>query len=269
MRDGRGVLLPDPALVVRAFPCSPIALGMSPWRVLGRWRLCPRLFGRERTKRQLGRPLASGVMRQQKLVALDVEGVLIPEVWISLSRRTGIEALAVTTRDEPDYDSLMRKRLAILDSHGVNMSDLRAVLADMGPLEGAREFLDGLRAAYPVVLLSDTFEQFAAPLLPQLGMPTILCHRLQVADDHIVDYVFRIDDHKRRAVEAFRALNYEVIAVGDAYNDLSMLRAADAGALVHAPPKVAEANPDLPAFGDYGSLRAWIDSVGGDDPEPR
>ena len=199
-------------------------------------------------------------LHPQKLVALDVEGVLIPEVWVSLSLHTGLEALSVTTRDEPDYDRLMRKRLAILEEHGVNMSDLRAVLTDMAPIDGAREFLDELRADYPVVLLSDTFEQFAAPLMTQLGMPTILCHRLLVTDDHIVDWLLRIDDHKRRAVEAFGALNYRVIAVGDAYNDLSMLRAADAGALVHAPPKVIDENPDLPAFDDYASLRAWIDS---------
>lgn len=200
---------------------------------------------------------------------LDVEGVLIPEVWIHVSRRTGIEELSVTTRDDPDYDRLMRRRLAILDERGVNMSDLRAVLADMRPIEGAREFLDGLRAAYPVILLSDTFEQFAAPLMPQLGMPAILCHRLSVADDHIVGYELRIDDHKRRSAEAFRALNYQVIAVGDAYNDLSMLRAADAGALVHAPPKVTAENPDLPAFEDYAALRAWIDNVGAYDPASR
>jgi len=204
-------------------------------------------------------------MRPQKLVTLDVEGVLIPEVWINLARRTGIDALMVTTRDEPNYDRLMQKRLSILDEHGVNMSDLRAVLADMGPLDGAREFLDALRADYQVVLLSDTFEQFAAPLMSQLGYPAILCHQLRVTNDHIVDYVLRIDDHKRRSVEAFRSLNYQVVSAGDSYNDLSMLRAANAGALFNAPANVIVENADLPSFTDYDDLRAWI---GAADPGP-
>ncbi|MDC0359459.1 MAG: bifunctional phosphoserine phosphatase/homoserine phosphotransferase ThrH [Acidimicrobiales bacterium] len=204
-------------------------------------------------------------MRPQKLVTLDVEGVLIPEVWINLARRTGIDALMVTTRDEPNYDRLMQKRLSILDEHGVNMSDLRAVLADMGPLDGAREFLDALRADYQVVLLSDTFEQFAAPLMSQLGYPAILCHQLRVTNDHIVDYVLRIDDHKRRSVEAFRSLNYQVVSAGDSYNDLSMLRAANAGALFNAPENVIVENADLPSFTDYDDLRAWI---GAADPGP-
>ena len=204
-------------------------------------------------------------MRPQKLVTLDVEGVLIPEVWINLARRTGIDALMVTTRDEPNYDRLMQKRLSILDEHGVNMSDIRAVLADMGPLDGAREFLDALRADYQVVLLSDTFEQFAAPLMSQLGYPAILCHQLRVTNDHIVDYVLRIDDHKRRSVEAFRSLNYQVVSAGDSYNDLSMLRAANAGALFNAPENVIIDNADLPSFTDYDDLRAWI---GAADPGP-
>ena len=204
-------------------------------------------------------------MRPQKLVTLDVEGVLIPEVWINLARRTGIDALMVTTRDEPNYDRLMQKRLSILDEHGVNMSDVRAVLADMGPLDGAREFLDALRVDYQVVLLSDTFEQFAAPLMSQLGYPAILCHQLRVTNDHIVDYVLRIDDHKRRSVEAFRSLNYQVVSAGDSYNDLSMLRAANAGALFNAPENVIIENADLPSFTDYDDLRAWI---GAADPGP-
>ncbi len=198
-------------------------------------------------------------MRPQKLVTLDVEGVLIPEVWINLAKRTGIDALMVTTREEPDYDRLMQKRLSILDEHGVNMSDLREVLADMGPLDGAREFLDSLRAEYPVVLLSDTFSQFAEPLMSQLGQPTILCHQLNVVDDQIVDFVIRTDDHKRKSVEAFQALNYQVLSAGDSYNDLSMLRAANAGALFLAPANVIEENPDLPAFEQYDDLRHWID----------
>jgi len=204
-------------------------------------------------------------VRPQKLVTLDVEGVLIPEVWVNLARRTGIDDLLVTTRDEPNYDRLMQRRLEILDQHGVNMSDLRGVLADMGPLDGAKDFLDGLRADYQVVLLSDTFQQFAAPLMAQLGCPTILCHQLRVINDHIVDYVLRIDDHKRRSVEAFRSLNYQVVAAGDSYNDLSMLRSANAGALFHAPANVIAENADLPSFGTYADLRSWIDSA---DPGP-
>jgi phosphoserine/homoserine phosphotransferase len=171
----------------------------------------------------------------------------------------------VTTRDEPNYDRLMQKRLSILDEHGVNMSDVRSVLADMGPLDGAREFLDALRVDYQVVLLSDTFEQFAAPLMSQLGYPAILCHQLRVTNDHIVDYVLRIDDHKRRSVEAFRSLNYQVVSAGDSYNDLSMLRAANAGALFNAPKNVIVENADLPSFTDYDDLRAWI---GAADPGP-
>lgn len=204
-------------------------------------------------------------MRPQKLVTLDVEGVLIPEVWVNLARRTGIDELLRTTRDEPNYDKLMTYRLEILEREGVGMADLREVLADMGPLDGAKEFLDGLRDAYQVVLLSDTFQQFASPLMKQLGCPTILCHQLRVRDDHIVDYVLRIDDHKRRSVEAFRSLNYQVVAAGDSYNDLSMIRAANAGALFHAPQNVIDENSDLPAFDDYGALRAWIDQA---DPAP-
>ncbi len=212
----------------------------------------------------MAKPLPFPAVRPQKLVTLDVEGVLIPEVWINLALRTGIDALKVTTRDEPNYDRLMQKRLRILDEHAVNMSDLRAVLAEMGPLDGALEFLDALRADYQVVLLSDTFSQFAEPLMGQLNQPTILCHQLKVVEDHIVDYILRIDDHKRRSVEAFRSLNFHVLSAGDSYNDLSMLRAANAGALFHAPDNVIAENPDLPSFTDYDELRAWIDSADAD-----
>ena len=204
-------------------------------------------------------------MRPQKMVTLDVEGVLIPEVWVNLAERTGIDELTRTTRDEPNYDTLMNYRLEILEREGVTMGDLRDVLAEMGPLDGAHEFLQSLRDQYQVILLSDTFQQFASPLMKQLGCPTILCHQLRVKDDRIVDYVLRIDDHKRRSVEAFRSLNYQVVAAGDSYNDLSMIRAANAGALFHAPQKVIDENPDLPAFDSYDKLRAWIDST---DPSP-
>ena len=204
-------------------------------------------------------------MRPQKMVTLDVEGVLIPEVWVNLAERTGIDELTRTTRDEPNYDTLMNYRLEILNREGVTMGDLRDVLAEMGPLDGAHEFLQSLRDQYQVILLSDTFQQFASPLMKQLGCPTILCHQLRVKDDRIVDYVLRIDDHKRRSVEAFRSLNFQVVAAGDSYNDLSMIRAANAGALFHAPQNVIHENPDLPAFDSYDKLRAWIDST---DPSP-
>ncbi|NDH11489.1 MAG: bifunctional phosphoserine phosphatase/homoserine phosphotransferase ThrH, partial [Actinobacteria bacterium] len=164
-----------------------------------------------------------------------------------------------------NYDTLMNYRLEILEREGVTMGDLRDVLAEMGPLDGAHEFLQSLRDQYQVILLSDTFQQFASPLMKQLGCPTILCHQLRVKDDRIVDYVLRIDDHKRRSVEAFRSLNYQVVAAGDSYNDLSMIRAANAGALFHAPQNVIDENPDLPAFDSYDELRAWIDSS---DPSP-
>ena len=204
-------------------------------------------------------------MRPQKMVTLDVEGVLIPEVWVNLAERTGIDELTRTTRDEPNYDTLMNYRLEILNREGVTMGDLRDVLAEMGPLDGAHEFLQSLRDQYQVILLSDTFQQFASPLMKQLGCPTILCHQLRVKDDRIVDYVLRIDDHKRRSVEAFRSLNYQVVAAGDSYNDLSMIRAANAGALFHAPRTSSTRTPTCRPFDSYDELRAWIDST---DPSP-
>lgn len=200
-------------------------------------------------------------MRPPKIVTLDVEGVLVPEVWINLAHQTGIEALTRTTRDEPDYRALMDYRLAILEREGVSMSQLRQVLASLEPLAGAREFLDDLRKSYPVVLLSDTFEQFAAPMMAQLGDPLVLCHRLVIDDDQICDYRLRIDDHKRRSVVAFQGLNYQVVAAGDSYNDLSMIRAADAGALFRAPDNVVAENTDLSSFDDFDALRRWIDEV--------
>ncbi len=215
--------------------------------------------GRESASSRLW--LTSLAVQRQKLVTLDVEGVLTPEVWINVAEHTGIEALMVTTREVADYDLLMKQRLATLDEHGVLMSDVAEVLAGLEPLEGAREFLDSLREAYSVVLLSDTFTQFAAPLMAQLGFPSILCHELEVAGNRIVDYVIRIPEHKRLSVQAFRSLNYCVISTGDAYNDLSMIRAADAGALFLAPDNVIEENPELPAIDTYADLRAWIDSV--------
>jgi phosphoserine/homoserine phosphotransferase len=195
---------------------------------------------------------------QQTIVTLDVEGVLVPEIWIAVAERTGIDALRRTTRDEPDYDVLMKGRLVLLEQHGLTMSLVADVIAGLEPLPGASEFLDELRERTQVVLLSDTFEQFATPLMRQLGMPTILCHRLEVADDKIVGYRLRQPDQKRHAVEAFRALNYRVIAAGDSYNDTSMLAAAHRGFLFHAPPNVIAEFPQFPAVDEYGELLRLI-----------
>ncbi|MGD9793260.1 MAG: bifunctional phosphoserine phosphatase/homoserine phosphotransferase ThrH [Acidimicrobiia bacterium] len=197
-------------------------------------------------------------VRRQTIVTLDVEGVLVPEIWIAVAERTGIEALRRTTRDEPDYDKLMRYRIDLLESHGLTMSLIADVIAGMGPLEGAREFLDELRSTTQVVLLSDTFEQFGRPLMAQLGWPTILCHRLVVADDRIVDYQLRMPDQKRHAVKAFHELNYRVVAAGDSYNDTAMLAEADAGFLFHAPANVIAEFPQFEAVDDYSTLLELI-----------
>ncbi len=191
---------------------------------------------------------------QQTIVTLDLEGVLVPEIWIAVAERTGIAELRRTTRDEPDYDVLMRGRLAILDQHGLTMSTIADVIAGLGPMEGAKEFLDRLRDRTQVVILSDTFEQFGAPLMRQLGMPTILCHQLVVRDDRIVDYRLRMADQKRHAVEAFRRLNYRVVSAGDSYNDSAMLGAAHAGFWFHAPESIVAQFPDFPATDTYDEL---------------
>ena len=190
----------------------------------------------------------------QTIVTLDLEGVLVPEIWIAVAETTGIKELRRTTRDEPDYDVLMRGRLEILDAHGLTMSAIEEVIATLSPLDGAREFLDELRSITQVVILSDTFEQFGRPLMRHLGMPTLVCHRLVVENDRIVDYELRLDDQKRRAVEAFQALNYRVIAAGDSYNDTTMLGQADHGFLFHAPANVVREFPRFPALESYDDL---------------
>ena len=201
---------------------------------------------------------------RQTLATLDLEGVLVPEIWIAVAERTGIDSLRRTTRDEPDYDVLMRYRLGLLAEHGLTMSLVSDVIAELEPLPGARTFLDALRSQTQVVILSDTFEQFAAPLMAQLGMPTVFCHRLVVKDDRIVDYRLRQPDQKRCAVEAFHSLEYRVIAAGDSYNDTSMLAEADAGFLFHAPPNVIDEFPQFPAVDDYDELLALITAeIGG------
>lgn len=194
------------------------------------------------------------IPEQQSMVVLDLEGVLVPEIWIAVAERTGIDELRRTTRDEPDYDVLMKYRLDILNRHGLTLGLISDVIGGLEPLPGAREFLDALRARTQVVILSDTFEQFAAPLMRHLGMPTILCHRLVVQGDTIVDYRLRQSDQKRHAVEAFRSLNYRVIAAGDSYNDASMLQAADAAFWFHSPPAIQEQFPQFRALDTYDEL---------------
>ena len=195
----------------------------------------------------------------QGIVALDVEGVLIPEIWIAVAEATGIDELRRTTRDEPDYDKLMTSRLSILDANGLTMSRIENVIAGLKPLDGARAFLDSIRSRYQVVLLSDTFDQFARPFMRQLGMPTIFCHRLIVADDTIRDYELRLPNQKQRAIEAFRDLNFRVVAAGDSYNDTTMLAAADQGFLFRAPSNVIAEFPQFRAFHEYRDLEAAID----------
>ena len=196
--------------------------------------------------------------RQQTIVTLDLEGVLVPEIWIAVAERTGVEALRRTTRDEPDYDVLMKGRLTLLAEHGLLMSTITDVIAGLEPMEGARAFLDELRERTQVIILSDTFEQFAAPLMRQLGMPAILCHQLIVSDDRIVDYALRMPDQKRHAVNALRGLNYRVVAAGDSYNDAAMLGAAHAGFWFHAPDTITGQFPEFPANQTYDELLASI-----------
>lgn len=183
-----------------------------------------------------------------------MEGVLTPEIWIAVAEKTGIKELRRTTRDEPDYDKLMRGRLQLLDQHGLKLSDIQQVIGTLQPLAGAREFLDELRSLVQVIILSDTFEQFASPLMRQLGWPTLLCHRLVVENDHIVDYKLRVPEQKQKAVAAFKLLNYYVIAAGDSFNDTAMLREAHTGFLFRAPEAIKQQFPQFPAVETYSDL---------------
>lgn len=194
----------------------------------------------------------------QCVVTLDLEGVLVPEIWIAVAERTGVEGLRRTTRDEPDYDALMRHRLDLLDRHDLGLDTITEVIAALRPLPGAAGFLDRLRERTQVVLLSDTFEEFARPLMRQLSWPTLLCHRLEVTDGRITGYRLRMPDQKRAAVEALQSLNYRVISAGDSYNDTSMLLAADAGFLIHAPDPVRDEFPELPAVDTLDDLADLI-----------
>ena len=190
-----------------------------------------------------------------------MEGVLTPEIWIAVAEKTGIAELRRTTRDEPDYDKLMQGRLAILDQHGLKLSDIQKVIETLELLPGARAFMDTLRSQVQVLILSDTFEQFAAPFMRQLGMPTLLCHTLIVENDKIVNYKLRLPDQKREAVAAFKKLNYRVIAAGDSFNDTSMLKEADAGFLFHAPDNIKAQFPEFKAVDDYNDLLGLINKA--------
>lgn len=190
-----------------------------------------------------------------KIVCLDMEGVIAPEIWIELAERTGIEALRRTTRDEPDYDVLMRSRLDILDRNGLGIAALQPIIDEIEPLPGALAFLAALRENYQVVILSDTFYEFVGPLMAKMGHPTLFCHRLLVdGAGRVTGYRLRLDDHKRAAVKAFRALNFTVCAAGDSYNDTRMLGAADAGFLFRPPQNVIDEFPQFPVFTEYGPL---------------
>jgi len=198
------------------------------------------------------------------IACLDLEGVLVPEIWINVAERTGIAELRVTTRDEPDYDKLMRRRLAILDQHGLRLPDIQQVIGTMRPLEGAHEFLDWLRARFQVLILSDTFDEFAAPLMAQLGYPCLFCNSLVVDGDGTVrDFRIRIRDGKRKAVMALKLLNFEVVAAGDSYNDTTMLAEADRGILFRPPDNVVREFPQFPVTHTYAELRAAFAAAGG------
>lgn len=198
---------------------------------------------------------------KQSIVTLDMEGVLTPEIWIAVAEKTGIKELRRTTRDEPDYDKLMRGRLAILDQHGLKLSDIQSVIGSLSLLPGAKAFLDELRSISQVLILSDTFEQFASPLLKQMGWPTLLCHRLVVENDHIVNYQLRVPEQKQKTVAALKQLNYFVIAGGDSYNDTAMLKEAHVGILFHAPDNVKKDFPQFKAVESYPELIALIQAA--------
>jgi phosphoserine / homoserine phosphotransferase len=197
-----------------------------------------------------------------QLVCLDLEGVLIPEIWIEFAERTGIPELRRTTRDEPDYDKLMKYRLALLAQHKLGLPDIQKVIADMGPMPGAKAFLDGLREDFQVIILSDTYYEFAMPMMRQLGMPTLFCHKLEAnAAGFLVNYHLRMPNQKKESVKRFKELNFKVIAAGDSYNDTAMLGEAHAGILFHAPENVIREFPQFTVTNSFPELRAAIDAA--------
>ncbi|MBR6347589.1 MAG: bifunctional phosphoserine phosphatase/homoserine phosphotransferase ThrH [Spirochaetales bacterium] len=196
-----------------------------------------------------------------EIVCLDLEGVLVPEIWIAFSEKTGIPQLRITTREEPDYDKLMKYRMGILREHGLRLSDIQDVIATIRPLEGAREFLDRVRALTQVVILSDTFSEFASPLMKQLGWPTIFCNSLEVDQDNMITGIrMRLNDGKRKAIDALRELNFRTFAAGDSYNDLTMIRKADCGCLFRAPENILKEEPDLKLCTTYEEFYREIEA---------
>ncbi len=199
------------------------------------------------------------------IACLDLEGVLVPEIWISVAERTGIDELRATTRDIPDYSVLMRQRLRLLDENKLGIRDVQEVIAQMGPMEGAKDFLWWLKERFQVVILSDTFYEFGAPLMRQLDYPTLFCHQLEIDDNgRIADFRLRMADQKREALRAFHGLNFKVIAAGDSYNDTTMLGEADAGILFRPPENVIDEFPQFPVVTDYAGLQqAFSDAAAG------
>ncbi len=199
---------------------------------------------------------------QQTIVTLDLEGVLVPEIWIAFADKVGIPALRLTTRDVPDYDVLMRGRLKILAEHNLKLADIQDVISTLAPMEGALAFLDALRALTQVIILSDTFAEFAQPLMRQLGWPTIFCHQLSIGPDgSVADYHLRQPNQKQHAVTALKSLNYKIIAAGDSYNDTTMLGEAHHGFFFHAPESIKAQFPHFPAYDDYADLLTAIRAV--------
>jgi phosphoserine / homoserine phosphotransferase len=197
-----------------------------------------------------------------QIVCLDLEGVLVPEIWIAFSERTGIPELRRTTRDEPDYDKLMRSRLDLLRRHRLGLPDIQEVIRELGPMPGAKDFLELLRTRYQVLILSDTFYEFAMPLMAQLGMPTLFCHRLETdASGFVTGYRLRMPDQKRASVRALKGLAFQVIAAGDSYNDTAMLAEAHAGILFRPPQNVIDQFPQFPVVRDYPGLASAIDAA--------
>ena len=203
-------------------------------------------------------------MSRPVMACLDMEGVLVPEIWVNVAQKTGIRELSLTTRDVPDYDLLMKRRLGILDQRGLKLPDLQAVIATMAPLEGAGEFLEWLRERCQVVILSDTYYEFAMPLMKQLAYPTLFCNRLEVdADGRIINYHLRLPDQKRQSVAALKRLQFMVVAAGDSYNDTSMLAEADAGILFRPPDTIIKEFPQFPVTRTFAELKEQFCKAGG------
>jgi len=204
------------------------------------------------------------MMSRPVMACLDMEGVLVPEIWVNVAQKTGIRELSLTTRDVPDYDLLMKRRLGILDRHRLRLPDLQAVIATMAPLEGAGEFLEWLRERCQVVILSDTYYEFAMPLMKQLAYPTLFCNRLEVdADGRIINYHLRLPDQKRQSVAALKRLRFMVVAAGDSYNDTSMLAEADAGILFRPPDTIIKEFPQFPVTRTFAELKEQFCKAGG------